>query len=262
MMHIKYTMVGMLIYATILLWLLSTLPRSTGVRWRRVCFFLGGVLMLAAFGFRWIETGHVPLQNLFDVFLALGVSVVPLWWFCERYLGAGALMSHAAAATAGVCVLIPAGLVFSADPQPLPPALQSPLFVPHVGAYMLAYMMLFLAGLTAARQLFTGGERAERLEQLSSRLVRLGFPLLTLGLVLGAAWGKLCWGDYWNWDPKELWSLATWLTFAAYLHWRSWHGGRFAKTNGVLVLLGVACVILTLLWVNLSRLFPGMHAYA
>ena len=172
------------------------------------------------------------------------------------------LLSHAAAATAGACVLIPAGLAFPADPQTLPPALQCPLFGPHVGAYMLAYMILFLAGLTAARQLFAAPGMAEPLERLSHRMVRLGYPLLTLGLILGAVWGKLCWGDYWNWDPKELWSLATWLIFAAYLHWRAWHGGRFARTNALLILLGVACVILTLLWVNLSRLFPGLHMYA
>lgn len=261
-MHPKFTTVGILIYAAIVLWLLATLPRPANDRLRRGSFLLGGLVALAAFVFRWIETSHVPLQSLFDVFLALGVVVVPLWLFCERFLDARTTMSHAAAAVAGVCVLLPAGLVFPADPQPLPPALQSPLFVPHVGAYMLAYVILVLAGLAAARQLVTSGERAGRLEQLSSRMVRLGFPLLTLGLVLGAVWGKLCWGDYWNWDPKELWSLATWLTFAAYLHWRGWHGVRFARTNAVLILLGVACVILTLLWVNLSRLFPGMHRYA
>jgi len=307
-MNVQTSAVHILMYATIVFWLLSTLPRRVGGRWRRWSFFLGGVAMLLAFVLRWIGLGHVPLQSLFDVFLALGVAVVPLWWFCERCVAgvsparpagillpapgeddspsssdqangtrnegetpsprAGGtpaprpLLSHAAAASAGVCVLIPAGLVFPADTQTLPPALQSLLFVPHVGAYMLAYMILFLAGLTAAKQLLTRGERAWQLEQLSHRMVRLGFPLLTLGLVLGAVWGKLCWGDYWNWDPKELWSLATWLTFAAYLHWRSWHGGRFAKTNALLVLLGLACVVLTLLWVNLSRLFPGLHMYA
>jgi len=299
-MHLQTSAVHMLIYITIVLWLISTLPLGKNGCWKRRCFFLGGLVMPIAFVLRWIDLGHVPLQNLFDVFLALGVVVAPLWRFCERFLmqttavgcrlwavgaadvscgtscdessvaptahslqpTAAPLMSHSAATMAGVCVLIPAGFVFNADPQPLPPALQSPLFVPHVGTYMLAYMILLLAGLTAAKQLLAPAGQAKQLEQLSSRMVRLGFPLLTLGLLLGAVWGKRCWGDYWNWDPKELWSFATWLTFAAYLHWRSWQGPRFAKTNAVLILLGVACVILTLLWVNLSRLFPGLHAYA
>ncbi|MCL2701382.1 MAG: cytochrome c biogenesis protein CcsA [Phycisphaerae bacterium] len=258
-MQFTFDVVHILIYVTIAFWLFSALPLG---KWKRRYFFLGGLVMVAAFVFRWIDTSHAPLRSMFDVFLALGVVVAPLWWFCERFLGAR-MISHTAAAMVGVCVLLPAGLVFDAQPQTLPPALQSPLFVPHVAAYMLAYMILFLAGMTAARQLLAGrSDRAGPLEQLSHRMVCLGFPLLTLGLVLGAVWGKLCWGDYWNWDPKELWSLATWLAFTAYLHWRRWQGGRFAKTNAALVLAGVACVILTLLWVNVSRLFPGMHRYA
>ena len=47
-----------------------------------------------------------------------------------------------------------------------------------------------------------------------------GFRLLTLGLLLGSLWGKLAWGDYWGWDPKELWSLVCWLIYLGYFHFR------------------------------------------
>jgi ABC-type transport system involved in cytochrome c biogenesis permease subunit len=128
--------------------------------------------------------------------------------------------------------------------------------------YLLAYVLLFKAGLMALRHLTATTEMPEQ-EEASFRLVRLGFPLLTLGLILGAWWGRLAWGDYWNWDPKELWSLATWLVFLAYLHVRGLLGARYARLNSTFAVLGAVCVILTLLWVNLAgRMFPGMHTYA
>jgi ABC-type transport system involved in cytochrome c biogenesis permease subunit len=85
--------------------------------------------------------------------------------------------------------------------------------------------------------------------------------LLTVGLFLGSVWGKLAWGDWWGWDPKELWSLAGWLVYSLYFHVRfGWP--RLYRTQQALVLLGMAVIVITLLWVNLSRLFQGLHNYA
>jgi ABC-type transport system involved in cytochrome c biogenesis permease subunit len=86
--------------------------------------------------------------------------------------------------------------------------------------------------------------------------------LLTLGLLLGSLWGKICWGHYWQWDPKEMWSLATWFVYAAYFHDRLKHGLRRPKALGTWLWIGLLFVVLTLTWINLSRLFSGMHTYA
>jgi ABC-type transport system involved in cytochrome c biogenesis permease subunit len=94
------------------------------------------------------------------------------------------------------------------------------------------------------------------------RLVCLGFPFLTAGLLSGALWGKQAWGDWWNWDPKELWSLATWLLYVAYFHVRAILPHRRPRVEACIVVLGLALIVITLLWVNLSRLFPGLHSYA
>ena len=89
--------------------------------------------------------------------------------------------------------------------------------------------------------------------------MRRGFPLMTLGLVLGAWWGKLAWGDYWYWDPKEMSALAAWRSFMAYLHLSP----AARRKGSALILLGDALIIFTLLWLNLApRLFPGLHTYA
>ena len=81
-------------------------------------------------------------------------------------------------------------------------------------------------------------------------------------MISGRVWAKQAWGDYWNWDPKELWSLATWLIYTGYLHFRALYGTRFARTNSLMAVGGAIAVVLTLLWVNLAaKIFPGMHVY-
>ncbi|RPJ31170.1 MAG: c-type cytochrome biogenesis protein CcsB, partial [Planctomycetaceae bacterium] len=99
-------------------------------------------------------------------------------------------------------------------------------------------------------------------EQATYELIAIGFPLLTLGLVLGSWWGQLAWGNYWGWDPKELWSLASWLVYVGYFHWRYMFGKIHSRINSLWAIAGMAAIIITLLWVNLSRLFPGLHSYA
>ena len=81
----------------------------------------------------------------------------------------------------------------------------------------------------------------ESLDNLSYRIIGLGFPLLTIGIIAGAVWANEAWGSYWSWDPKETWALITWLVFAAYLHTRitkSWQG----KGPAVLASLGFVVV--------------------
>jgi ABC-type transport system involved in cytochrome c biogenesis permease subunit len=224
---------------------------------------LAFVLLLAAVSLRVGQTGRVPLQNLFEVFLCLAMVAWPVSMLCGRLLRAPV---GAADAALGLLVLFPAAVIFDAVPQPLPPVLQNPLFGPHVGAYVLGYFVMFKAAAVSARGLAAGrgGGPAAVVcaEGIAFRLVRFGFPLLTLGLVLGSLWGKLAWGDYWNWDPKELWGLAMWLLYLAYFQFRAHTRAALPRTNCALVLLGAAAIVITLSWVNLSRLFAGLHSYA
>ncbi len=226
-------------------------------------FLLGFGIALVTFIYRWIRVDHVPLQNLFEVFLCLGMLVFPLSYLSFKYLRIGGV---GADAIIGFITLFPAGFVFDENPQQLPPALQSFLFIPHVSSYMISYMIMAKASVQAAYQI-AGRSRPQeqgmlKHESATYKTVRIGFPLLTVGLVLGAVWGKIAWGDYWNWDPKELWSLVSWLVFVGYLHFRALYKKRFPKVSSALVLAGMAAIIITLLWVNLSRIFSGMHSYA
>ena len=97
------------------------------------------------------------------------------------------------------------------------------------------------------------------LDELNYRSVALGFPLLTLGIILGAFWGHVAWGRYWAWDPKETWSFISWLVYGFFLHFRismGWQGPRLAWIG----LGGFVCIIFTYWGVNF--LLSGLHAYA
>ena len=229
----------------------------------------GFAVSLAAWLVRWQEVRHAPLQNLYEVCLTMGALMLPISLFCRLALRVRAEWADAVLAAV---VLFPVAMVFNPDPQHLPAALQSPLFVPHVATYLAAYVVLGKAAVQAfgclvhrpaerGGEILGGGASADR-ERATYTMVCFGFPLLTLGLVLGAWWGKLAWGDYWNWDPKELWSFVSWLVFLAYLHFRAVRGPRSPVLGSVLVLAGTACILITLLWANLSRLFAGLHSYA
>ncbi|NJL48726.1 MAG: c-type cytochrome biogenesis protein CcsB [Leptolyngbyaceae cyanobacterium SM2_5_2] len=99
---------------------------------------------------------------------------------------------------------------------------------------------------------------ADTLDNISYRMIGLGFPLLTIGIIAGAVWANEAWGSYWSWDPKETWALITWLVFAAYLHARITKGWQGRKP-AILAATGFAVVWVCYLGVNI--LGKGLHSY-
>jgi cytochrome c-type biogenesis protein CcsB len=124
----------------------------------------------------------------------------------------------------------------------------------------LALGLLAAAALTRLpASLAQGLPKAAVLDELNYRSVAIGFPLLTLGIILGAFWGHVAWGRYWAWDPKETWAFISWLIFAFYLHVRlflGWDGKRVAWVG----LVGAGSIVFTYWGVNF--LLSGLHAYA
>lgn len=107
-------------------------------------------------------------------------------------------------------------------------------------------------------QLFTKLNLLEGIDNLSYRIIGLGFPMLTLGIISGAVWANQAWGSYWSWDPKETWALITWLTFAVYLHSRltkSWHGKKPA------LLASIGFFIIWICYLGVNFLGKGLHSY-
>jgi cytochrome c-type biogenesis protein CcsB len=101
---------------------------------------------------------------------------------------------------------------------------------------------------------------AKRLDDIIYRVITVGFPFLSVGIVLGAVWAHYSWGRYWGWDPKETWALITWFVYAVYLHTRitlGWTG----KPGAFIAVGGFAVVLFCYMGVNLGLTGEGLHSY-
>ena len=264
-MELKTTPQGLLIYLTMAAFLIAAILLRTKRQQTlgQGFWFAGFAAAVVSLIYRGVHTGHPPMQNLFEFFLCMAASLWPLSLLSKKQTG---LDTRFQDALLGLLILFPAGFIFGEDPRRLPPALQSHLFIPHVGSYVAAYIILARAAFMAIPLFFAktlaDPMRIRQLDTASRQTTALGFALLTLGLLIGSLWGKICWGHYWQWDPKEMWSLATWFAYGAYFHYRLKNGTRNPRALAALLLLGLLFIILTLTWINLSRLFTGVHSYA
>ena len=143
----------------------------------------------------------------------------------------------------------------------LMPVLRSPLFSIHISTIVTAYALLLGILVVGIIALFRPKDLAhmERLKSVSKAMLYPAVALLAAGIFIGAIWANISWGNYWSWDPKEVWALITLLIYAAPLHeklWKSFQKPLFFHVYGILSFLSV---IITYFGVNL--ILGGLHAY-
>ena len=110
----------------------------------------------------------------------------------------------------------------------------------------------------AFAQWLAGLPTLARLDVMQYRIIAVGLPLLSLGIITGAMWAKEAWGAYWQWDPKETAALISWIVYAAYMHLHTRPEWRGAKTAWVSV-FGFATIVFCYLGVNIG--ISGLHSY-
>ena len=96
------------------------------------------------------------------------------------------------------------------------------------------------------------------IDNLSYRIIGLGFPLLTIGIISGAVWANEAWGTYWSWDPKETWALITWIIFAIYLHSRI---NKQQKGYIPAIIGSIGFVVIWICYLGVNFLAKGLHSY-
>jgi cytochrome c-type biogenesis protein CcsB len=234
----------------------------------RILLWVTLALLTASIVFRAIAVERPPIGNLWEYTVALGWGIVLFTTafetaFKERSIGT--VMLPGAVAMMAIALLF-----FPSEISPLVPALQSNRILGiHVTTMVLAYSALSVSFGTSVLYLVQvrgDGERRfprlpdpETLSEIAYWSVLVGFPLLTLGIALGAYWANSAWGRYWGWDPKETAALLTWFVYAGYLHARGLRGWE-GKRSAYLLLLGYAAVLFTYFAVNF--LVSGLHSYA
>ena len=240
---------------------------------------VGVVGHTAAFFLRWKESydlgyGHIPLSNQFEsmVFFSLVIVIIYLIMeFRSKIKTMGAFVTPFASILLAMTTISKS---FSNEIQPLVPALQSNWLTYHVITCFLGYAAFAVSCGVSVMYLVKlrgestrGGEGvlgrilpdAKILEDINYKAIATGFPMLTLGIITGAAWANYAWGSYWSWDPKETWSLITWFIYAAFLHARFTRGWRGKKT-AILSVIGFLAVLFTYFGVN--YVLSGLHSYA
>ncbi|MFN8557587.1 MAG: cytochrome c biogenesis protein CcsA [Dehalococcoidia bacterium] len=226
---------------------------------------LAAAALLAMMVTRTLATGRPPYSNMFEYLTAFGAGVVIVVAIMERRGGRARVAPFAM--PLALALFLVADTAFSPEIRPLVPALQNNrLLAVHVAAMLISYSIIAVAGVAATLQLVQGeGNRFARLpsyaglQDATYKAVVAGFPILGLGIALGAYWGDIAWGRYWGWDPKETTALVSWLVLAGYLHAHSlarWRGNRAAW----LVVVALASILFNIFVVNF--VIAGLHSYA
>lgn len=217
-----------------------------------------------------IALGRAPFTNLFGSLMFLAWAMVGIYLLMARRYRIRAL--GAFVTLIGACTIVFAAALPKGVNTALLPALGSHWSFVHITSSLLSYASFLLAfGAAVGYILQERMLKAKRItmlqrhlpsldvmDHLAYKMVSVGFPMLTLGIVTGAMWAQSAWNSYWNWDPKETWALITWLVYAAYLHVRIVHGWRGKWANRLLI-AGFVCMLVTFLGVNL--LGRGLHRY-
>ncbi len=232
------------------------------------------VLSLAAsLAARWAAAGRPPVSNMWEYTVGFGWGIALFYALFERHYTQRSEGRGSARALGAFVMPVALGMLavseafFSSRIEPLVPALQeNRLLAAHVGTMMISYGALSVSFGAGVMYLIQGEGRRfaqlpdqETLDAIGYGSVLVGFPLLALGIALGAYWANSAWGRYWGWDPKETSALVTWLIYAGYLHargLRGWRGNRSAW----LLIIGFVAVLFTYFAVNLW--VSGLHSYA
>ncbi|HDZ89671.1 MAG: c-type cytochrome biogenesis protein CcsB [Deltaproteobacteria bacterium] len=241
-----------------------------------VASLLGFAAQTAGIILRWVESyqvgaGHAPFSNLYESLIFFAWTLMLLYLIVEwrtRNRTFGTFVTPLAFLAMAYASFSPD---ISSKIQPLIPALKSNWLITHVITCFFGYASFALSFGLSLMYLLKRLDREERrgiflklipgkgiLDELNYQMIVVGFLMLTLGIITGAVWAHSAWGTYWSWDPKETWSLITWLIYASVIHSRlvrGWRGKRIA----ILSIIGFACVLFTYFGVNY---LAGLHSYA
>lgn len=262
-----FTAVMLIYFASMILYFAYIAVKKEGLaKTAEILQISGLVLHTAALICRGIGAGRLPLTNQYEfaTSFAWGLNLVSLIFIRRfRFHILGAFSSPVSFLVIGYAAMQ------SKEVRALMPALRSGWLGFHVSTAIIAYGAFgvsFAIGLIfLMRDRFTAKgfmdqhiPDKETLDTIGYRSVALGLLFLTFTIITGAIWAERAWGSYWSWDPKETWSLITWIIYMIYLHQRIRNGWK-GRSAALFAVIGFVCVIFTYIGVN--TLIPGIHSY-
>ncbi len=201
---------------------------------------------------------HVPLvvssYSAFMVAFVMSALYLVKYYF-ERGLGAKTTLAAGGAVSKPGGQLLAGSLAYQGaqlsvgDAAIAPRAVAVRMDTPNIAAAA-------AGGSSVAQWLGTMPSLAQ-LDVLVYRIVAVGLPLLTLGVITGAMWAHEAWGAYWQWDPKETAALFSWIVYAIYMHLhtrKEWRGVRSVWVSAIGFLTIMFCYFGVNLWIS------GLHS--
>lgn len=224
------------------------------------------LLQLYTYILRWIIIGRIPLSNGYETMLFMALFTLFLGSLLQyriRYTQPFAFL------ISGFTLLVSHLGQMSPQITNLMPVLNSPLLSAHVSIIMIAYSLFAFCMLSGIFSLvlmciktrdFRLNQSILQLTILSRSMLYPAVFMLAAGIFLGAIWANVSWGNYWSWDPKEVWALITLLVYSLPLHSRSILSMQKPFRYNLFMVLAFFTVLMTFFGVNF--LLGGMHSYA
>ena len=212
------------------------------------------LFLLLIFALRWIAGGHIPMAGGFDSMNLMAIAIGILSLFAaHRHPSAPSVALMAM----GFCLLV--AMMGGSNPPVthLMPVLSSPLLSLHVAVIMTAYALFLICMLSSVAALILPSRR-NHFERTNLLMLYPAEALLATGIIIGAFWANISWGNYWSWDPKEVWALITLLVYLYPLHLSTRQGHSTLRFH-IWCIAAFLCVVVTYFGVNL--LLGGMHSY-
>lgn len=278
--HFLFNAVTVAYFVSMVLFIAYLATRSKTVALlANVLIYLGLAAHTGAIALRWIESyemgiGRAPMTNLYESVVFFAWTIILIYILIDvkyRQPSVGAFVVPLAFLS-----MTWGQLSLNAEITPLVPALQSNWLTYHVITCFLGYAAFAVACGVSIMYLIKAAKEEKHagdspaggilaifpsirvLDDINYKAIMIGFPLLTVGIITGAAWANYAWGTYWSWDPKETWSLIVWFIYAAFLHAR-FTRGWVGKKAAWLSIFGFAATMFCYLGVNL--VLSGLHSY-
>ena len=256
----KIFLIEMLLSLIMLVFFITAFD-SQWVKHCSLAFLLISFLLTAAdIGLRCYLSGHNPFSGLFDTLLLVSAGMLLIGLVISRKNKFFALPSLIASAFIILAATMMGGSSFS----PLMPVLISPWLILHVAIIMSSYCFLIFTFVLALISIFLlifqkDKYKKLKIKDLSQIFCILGVVFLAIGIMIGAAWANISWGQYWSWDPKETWALITLIGYCAALPGVIPATEKHDWLYHIIVIVAFLLLLTTYFGVNFWM--GGMHAY-
>lgn len=194
--------------------------------------------------FRLVISGHLPFSNIYEslVFFSFlyGLKLV---FMRKKRIELSSLLLLPTIIILFLTLFMPSA---QKNPAELMPSLKSFWFYIHVPSIFIGYVSIMFAFVLSFF-------KEKTFQKVMDNEVKVGFYFLTLGIITGAFWGAQSWSRFWNWDPKEVWALITWLLLLVVLHLKN------RKWKKLMLFISFGALLFT--YFGVTYILPGLHSY-